>query len=274
MPSTSQKQQRSSQIAGAVAAGRFPKEKADQSVQSISKQPLNIFTQFMKMKEGKLSLEQKKKLLLGLRLLKRKLKKEGYMSSISPQEPMHLEEDMPYKRRNIISKQFTVDDDFNEYVNRNRGIQFTSKELETLQRFKDKATPTAQDPFMVRYENVDAFGNNSTMVIKKYFQGPNALVFVVFTKHTPQEEPEEEPQEKPSVKRSPPSTKGAKKPTTGTKPSSGDKPTPSLPPAPPPIKEISNGEGKNKIIVSKTITFTDEINGANILSDLLHTLDL
>lgn len=258
MPSISRKQQRAAQIAGTMKAGRFPASKAGTAVQSMAKMPMDTLIHFMKMKES-LSVEEKKKLLYGLKLWKKKIAKENAMT-LSPQEPMWISEEEPNVERNVIAKTFTTNGDFDPFVNQNRGIQFAPKEIEAIRNFKKIVSPTAQDPFFVRFEGTDNFGNNTTTVIKKHRQG-NQLTFTAFTKHDkvqpkPKPKPEIPPQKTPSRKT--PSTPMINKP---------------IKPSMPALKEEETMP-ENQITITKTITFQDETKGADILADFLRKLDL
>jgi hypothetical protein len=265
MPYVPQTQSKSAQIASAEKIGRMPSGIARQSTATLSKRPMELYQKYLKMKES-MTEEEKRELLLGLR------KTKENNTSISPQEPMWISEEQPNSERNVISKTFTQNGDFDPFVNKNRGIQFAPKEIDTIANFKNIATPTAQDQFMVRFEKTDDFGNNTTTVIKKHRQG-NQLVFTAFTKHD-SSRPEPEP-ESPELGKQPP-----RKPQMGGKPQMGEKPsipTASKPskPSMPSLKELATGQSQeNQITITKTIPFQDEIKGADILADFLRTLDL
>lgn len=222
--------------------------------------------------KNSLSLEEKKKLLYGLKLMKKKLEKENAMT-MSPQEPMWISDAIENQERNVISKTFKTEGNYNAFVNQNRGIQFSPKEMEAITNFKNMLEPTALDPFMVRFETTDDFGNNSTTTIKKFKQG-NQFVFTSFSSHDQINEPEKEEPEQPQM----PQGKGMTPPT--------GKPAPGKPTATPAVKPPQGGKGglpplkeanepnPNEIIVTKTITFSDEIQGADILADFLRKIDL
>jgi hypothetical protein len=206
----------------------------------------NRFRRINEMKSS-LSDEQKKKLIVGLKKWKSKM----------------INEEVSSHERNVIAKTFTDTGEFDPYVNKNRGIQFTSKELDSIANFKEVMSPTAEDQFMVRYENTDDFGNNTTTVIKKFREGTQ-FVFVSFTKNDNSvldepETPEEQEPPQANPKMPSPSQLGGKE-TQSKIPS-------------PVVKEENEPVGK-QITLTKTIPFTDEITGSDILSDFLRKLDL
>ena len=96
------------------------------------------------------------------------------------------------------------------------------------------ATSVQSDKYFVKYENTDQFGNNETTIIKK-LKEDGKFCWTAFTK---------------------------------TDPATVEEP------------ETPNEDGGPEVIVddtiriSKTITFIDEIDGANILADFLIELDL
>lgn len=224
---------------------------------------------FQRINEIKSSLthEQKKKLIVGLKKLRNKTSSENIV--LSPQEPMWVSEDNNQSDRDVIAKTFNVQGDFDPYVNKNRGIQFSSKENDTIANYTDDVTPTAQDQFMIRYETTDDFGNNTTTVVKKYRQG-NQFVFAAFTHHDNSiEKPESE-----EPKSHPPTNNAIKIPQPQKQPNVNagkvnKQPQSSIPQ----IKE-GNEDISKDIIVTKTIPFSDEIQGADILSDFLRKLNL
>jgi hypothetical protein len=230
----------------------------------------------MEMREG-MTAEDKRKLLIGLKQYKASVAKENSMT-LSPQEPMWISEEQPNAERNVVAKTFTQQGNFDPFVNQNRGIQFAPKEMEALANFKKIVAPTTIDPFSARFETTDDFGNNTTTVIKKHRQG-NQFVFTAFAKHdSSRPEPEPEPEPAPKQGMPPTSPKGMPAPKGapakgGATQSTGAKPSmPSMPS----LKELATGQSPtdNQITITKTITFTDEIKGADILADFLRTLDL
>jgi len=276
MPATSSKQANAAKLAGAVKAGKFPASKAGDAVKSMSKMPMDKLKHFMKVKES-LSLEDKKKLLKAL-----KLAKECKSCGCGVTEDI-----IDTTERNAIAKEFNVDGDFDAYINRHRGIEMTPKEQQAILGYRQK--PTQSDKFLVKYEKTDDWGNNSTTVIKKLKEG-NQFCWVAFAKNendNVEEKPEAAPEPSPKgggdempmqeamPMPSKPSTPSGAKPTPTAKPTGKPAPAKAATPKPAmPATPVEEPEPPIRIV--KTITFTDDIKGADILSDLLNSgkLDL
>jgi hypothetical protein len=232
-------------------------------------------TFFEKITEVKSSLsnKQKQKLIVGLK----EWKSKKFANSKNQKKEM-LSEDKSTER-DVIAKTFIDNGDFDTYVNKNRGIQFSPKELDTISNFKKVVAPTSMDKFFVRFETTDDFGNNTTTVVKKFRQG-NQFVFSSFTKNDNSIQEPDEPEEaeapeappmgakkqpNPADKQQMPAAPKPQMPQTNQKPGVGMKP---------PLKEGDEQSSNNKITITKTITFLDEITGADVLSDFLRKLDL
>jgi hypothetical protein len=269
MPATSTKQTNTARLAGAVKAGNFPVSKAGPSVKNMAKMSMDKLKHFM-YKEG-LSIEEKKKLLYGLKLVRQKLAKENAMT-LSPQEPMYLDEEVPNKERNVVAQTWTEEGDFDAHINKNelRGVEFAPQEQDAIQNYKKFSSPSLITSYMVRYESTDDFGNNTSTAVKKYMQGQGQWVFVAFAKHSssrPEPKPEAPPKQSPPKGGQPPMKAGQPPAKGGVKPSMGSKPSV------PPLKEVEEPVD-NQITVTKTITFQTQTEGANILADFLRGLDL
>ena len=114
----------------------------------------------------------------------------------------------------------------------------TPKEQQSILTYKS-AKPTEQDKFFVKYESVDDFQNNESTVIKKLQEG-NQFCWTAFSKsENPQEDENEEEQ--------------SKEPYNSKK------------------DEVTVAD---EIRITKTITFTDDTKGAEILNNLLIKLDI
>ena len=222
---------------------------------------------FAMIKES-LSLEGKQKLLKALKLVK--------------------EDIVTTTERNVIAKEFNVEGDFDAYVNRHRGIEMTPKEQQAILGYRQK--PTQSDQFLVQYEKTDDWGNNSTTVIKKLREGTQ-FCWVAFSKNendSVEEKPEAAPEPSPKgggdempmqealPTPSKPSTPSGAKPTPTAKPTPKPAPAKAATPEPTAMPAAPAEEPTPSVRIVKTITFTDDIKGADILSDLLNSgkLDL
>lgn len=140
----------------------------------------------------------------------------------------------------VVAKTFDTNADFDSYVNQRRGIEMTPKEQQAVGNYRD-AKPTQQDRFFVRFETTDDFGNNETTVVKKLKEG-GQFCWTAFTK-TQNAEDE-------------------------AKPEGGDD------------KEMNEAGEQGEMTVddpmriTKSITFTDETQGADILANFLTALDI
>jgi hypothetical protein len=194
----------------------------------------------IKLKEC-LNPEQKKKMGKLLQYFKTLAKEEvtgnvgGETDIANPDN--FVSEDEVNMERNVVAKTFDTQADFDSYVNQHRGIEMTPKEQQAILGYKN-AKPTQQDKFFVKYENTDEFGTNDTTVIKKMKEG-NQFVWTAFAKHESAEE-----EGKPE---------GA--------------------------EAVDEQEGEDltvndEIRIMKTITFTSDVDGANVLGDFLRKLDI
>ena len=205
---------------------------------------------FIKAKEC-LNEEGKKKLLRALRLYK------------ELQDPV-TEDAMDRPERNVVAKTFDTKADFDSYVNQRRGIEMTSKEQQAILNYRE-AKPTQRDRFFVKFETTDDFGNNDTTVIKKLKEG-NQFCWTAFSKHETAEE-EGKPEgsdEEPSLDEAAPMAPAQATPTTPSN-------VPQPPPEPAEDEEMTVDD---PIRITKTITFTDDTEGSNVLADFLQKLDL
>ena len=185
-----------------------------------------------KFDKKKMSEEQKRRLLVGLRKLK-----EGYAgggnTDITNADNLVAEMDTDTER-NVVAKTFGASGDFNTYVNRHRGIQMTPKEQQAILGFQ-KAKPNQHDQFFTKYESTDQFGTNQTVVIKKLKDG-NQFCWTAFASYSKADD-EDEPEE--------PTQPGGKAPAE-----------------------------EDNIRITKTISFSNDDEGSNILGDLLRGLEL
>ena len=184
MPATSNKQANTAKLAGAVKSGHFPASKAGPSVKSMAKMPMSKLKHFMKMKEH-MTLEQKKKLLIGLHKLKEMCGygnngNVGGETDIVNSDNLDISENeftsgdsQPASK--VIAKTFDTKADFDSYVNQRRGIEMTPKEMQAVsvmaeammppqqpQRPQPKQTPQSKPPV----ENPDETADDKIRVQK------------------------------------------------------------------------------------------------------------
>ena len=170
--------------------------------------------------------------------------------------------------------------DFDSYTNQRRGIEMTPKEQQAILNFT-KAKPTKRDKFFVEYETTDAFGNNTTTIIKKLRDG-GQYVWTAFAKHESSEDKEiptsGEEKEAPSKPDLSKLKEAAPIPSMPTKPSQPTKPV-STKPAPVKPAPIEKPEDEEVVVddpirITKTVPFVDDIEGSDTLADLLNKLDV
>lgn len=213
-----------------------------------------------------MTLEQKKRLLIALRSLKEEYTGNvGGETDIANADNLVAEDEFTAAvkpERNVVAKTFDTEGDFDSYVNQRRGIEITPKEQQAILSYT-KTKPTQNDRFFIRYETTDDFGNNDTTVIKKLREG-NQFCWTAFSKH---ETAEEEGKPEGSEKEVP--EKGEEEPSK----EKGEKTPEDLK-----LKEqlpVNNELTVNDPIrITKTITFVDDTQGADTLSDFLKKLDI
>lgn len=264
MPSSTTKQANTAKLAGAVKAGKFPKSKAGPAVKSMAKMPMKTLKHFMKVKES-MTEDQKKRLLTALKSLKETFGNPlsqttgnvGGETDIVNADNLVAEDVPEATERNVVAKTFDTEGDFDSYVNQHRGIEMTSKEQQAVLGYKN-AKPTQQDKFFVKYETTDAFGTNDTTVIKKLKEG-NQFCWTAFSKHQNSEDegkPEgaegEDHEQTPEPKEGGPEEKGGGLTE----------------------QDDSSVTVNDKIRITKTITFLNDIEGAGVLGDFLRVLEV
>lgn len=233
---------------------------------NMSSSKINKIKQLLK--GGRLSEEQKRKLLVGLKSLRNET--IGGETDITYADNLTVDEneftvDEP-QERNVISKTFDIKSDFNSYTNQHRGIEITQKEQQAIINYT-KSKPIRIDRFFIKYETTDSFRNNESTVIKK-LKEENQFCWTAFSKtesakeeETPEGSEESIPTKKPEIKEIAPIL---------PKPP-GQPNQPSIP--------VRNNKNANitvsdTIRITKSITFIDETDGANILADFLETLEI
>jgi len=217
-----------------------------------------------------MTLEQKQRVLKALRSLKEEYTGNvGGETDIANADNLVAEDEFTSgaTERNVVAKTFDTKADFDSYVNQRRGIEMTPKEQQAILGWK-QAKPTQQDRFFVKYETTDDFGNNDTTVIKKLKDG-NQFTWTAFSKHeTAEEEGKPEGEEEPSMNEAAPTA-----PTQPAQSTPSNQPAPAPAPAQP-APEDNEVTVEDPIRITKTITFADDSQGANILGDFLRKLDI
>lgn len=237
MPAKSEKQASTARAAAQFKKGDLPPSGAGECVRSMAKMPMDKLRHFMHMKEC-LSPDGKKKMLKLLKYFKQLAKEEytgnpGGETDIANADNL-VAELVPTPDQNVIAKTFDTKGDFDSYVNQNRGIEITPKEMQAIVGYKN-AKPTQQDKFFVRYESTDEFGTNDTTVIKKMKEGQK-FCWTAFSKHEKAEE-EGKPEEVTEQEG----------------------------------EEITVSD---TIRITKSITFANDIEGSSIIIDFLRKLDI
>ena len=210
--------------------------------------------------------EQKRKLIVGLK----KLKEIGGETDITNPDNLVSEDEFTAATkpdRNVVAKTIDTNGDFDSYVNQRRGIEMTPKEQQAIDGY-DRAKPTQKDKFFIKFENTDEFGNNDTTVIKKLKEG-SQFCWTAFSKY-----------ENAKGKNNTEDDEGENKDEE-----SSDKlpDLEDLKEQSPPSNQLSNSENNpenneitvdDPIRITKSITFIDDTQGADILSDFMEKLDI
>ncbi len=231
---------------------------------------IDLIIRKMLKNKKKMTNEQKSRLLVGLRKLKEQtIGNIGGETDISADGNMMVSEDEftanVEPERNVVAKTFDTHSDFDSYVNQRRGLEMTPKEQQSIIGYQ-KAKPTQQDKFFAKYEKTDSFGNNTTTVIKKLREG-NQFCWTAFTKNETAEDEGKPDEEKHDMHEADaPLSPAQSKPST---PQNQPKETPNEP-----SQDDSEVTVDDSIRITKTITFTTDSDGSQILGDFLQKLDL
>lgn len=145
---------------------------------------------------------------------------------------------------NVISKKFNTQSDFNSYVAQHRGLQILPQEKQAISNYTS-AKPVEMTDFMVKYESTDDYSNNNTTIVKKLKEG-NQFCWTAFSKNTNSES----------------SSNLQEADDQQTHPQQQDNQQPEIP------------KIDNSLEVIKSVPFTDETNGAKIVSEFLLKLDI
>lgn len=138
---------------------------------------------------GKLTIENRKKLILGLKKIFAEHGNIGGETDIVNSDNLMVSENSEDLKK-VISKTFDTEGDFDNYVKQHRGIEITDMEQQSVINHK-KETPTNANKFFIEYNTTDQFGNNVTAIIKKLKEG-NLFCWTAFvsTKNATEEVPD------------------------------------------------------------------------------------
>ena len=205
----------------------------------------------LKLLKDRMTKEQKRRFLKALREYQGNI--GGETDIVNADNPLTNENEYTSgnrpPERNVIAKTFDTEADFDSYVNQRRGLEITPKEFQSVENYT-KTRPTHFDKFHLRYEITDDFGNNDTTIIKK-LKEVDQFCWTAFSKHETAEE------------------EGSPSLNEVDADQSSDT-SPEQPTSDEPADVIAN----DPIRITKSITFTDDEEGANALSDFLLKLDL
>ena len=246
-------------------------EKTSKDIMSKSNSKFNKIKQLIK--GGKLTEDQKRKILYSLKTMKEEYTGNvGGETDIANADNLVAEDEFTAATKpepNVISKTFDTEADYDSYLNQHRGIEIISKEFQSVQNYRE-AKPTKIDRFQIRYETTDDFGNNDTTVIKKLKEGDRQFCWTAFSKHESAEE-EGKPSEPDKG-----GSENDKEELPDLKEAAPIPPTPSITSksSNQPEKPDDNVTVGDEIRITKSITFTDETQGANTLADFLMKLEI
>ena len=151
---------------------------------------------------------------------------------------------------NVISKKFNTQSDFNSYVAQHRGLQILPQEKQAISNYTS-AKPVEMNDFMVKYESTDDYSNNNVTIIKKLKEG-NQFCWTAFSKNTNSESTNKQQGEDNNLQE-------ADDQQQPQQPTNQQPETPKI---------------DNTLEVIKSVPFTDETNGAKIVSEFLLKLDI
>jgi hypothetical protein len=157
---------------------------------------------------------------------------------------------------NVIAKKFNTQSDFNSYVAQHRGLQILPQEKQAIVNYTS-AKPVEMTDFMVKYESTDDYSNNNTTIVKKLKEG-NQFCWTAFSKNTNMESSTNTQQGDNNLQE----IDGEQQPSTQQQANQQQ----------PPPEETPKID--NTLEVIKSVPFTDETNGAKIVSEFLIKLDI
>ena len=167
MPSSTTKQANTAKLAGAVKAGKFPTTKAGPAVKSMAKMPMSKLKHFMKVKEC-MSLEQKRRLLIGLRKLK-----EEYTGNVGGETDITYADNLQVSEneftaatkpeRNPVAQEFEVQGNLEDIMKKYRGLEMTSKERQSLVK---ELAPPKENPIRQKSQPTPESNPNKTPTVR------------------------------------------------------------------------------------------------------------
>jgi hypothetical protein len=161
--------------------------------------------------------------------------------------------------RNPIAKIEKTQGDLDNYAGQKQRIEFTDKELQSIIGFKERAQPVQQDKFLVKYETTNGLGDNLTTLVQKEREG-QVFNFVAYSK------------KESSNNQGIPGGEGDKGPSDDDKKDDGGMPDfDSLKEGEDPGQEITAAD---EIVITKSITFSDDNQSPDILADFLRKLEI
>jgi hypothetical protein len=177
-------------------------------------------------------------------------------------EPMYLQEEEGITGQtpvDPVTTTFHVEAPWDKYVKAYVGQPLLPKEVDAIHNYKEKQ-PTTIARTEVWYNTSDAMSGNKTTVIKKMKDGAQ-FSFNAFQKEDSVQKDAADQQSEPAAPMNPlpPMNQTAPVGNPGENPEQQNQ---------------KNEEQKNDIIVTKSILFKDEIQGAGILISFLKELDL
>lgn len=187
MPAKSEKQKNFMGLVYGVQQGKVPKSKVGDKVtkaaDSMSKEDVKDFL----MQECGLrecNIDVKRRILSALKEIV---------------EPMNLEEE--YEEDNIdpVATSKGYYGDFDKTIKMYRGYEFTPKENQAVQNFKNK--PIEHDRFKIVYSKTDTSGNTSKIVIKKLKDENGKFLYTAIVKIRAGEEKPNDDVDNPETKK-------------------------------------------------------------------------
>jgi organic radical activating enzyme len=144
MPSKSEKQKRFFGLIKEVQTGKVsPKKVGSKVVKAARSMNPKSVNDFL---EGKLTKNRLNEIVDYLRDLRYDTTGTSF-SGKGPAEPMNLEEEEEISSENPVAKTFTQNGNFEQYIQKFSGLELKPKEIESITNYFDKSKPTNQSDF-------------------------------------------------------------------------------------------------------------------------------